>query len=811
MSYPEFDDPDFFQKLSQKYEFHSNRINNLKPHLFLEPHQIFAGNYLSDVTPYDNLLLYNSTGTGKSISAINVISQYPSRPIIILVKNKVIQDNFKRQLEIFQQNMNDSTKYNITFINYGTFVNRTLGTTEKETKIVDGKQITKTVRIIKGDKLNSLSDSVIIVDEVHNIINNDTYIALRTILNKSSSYKLVLLSATPMVDNIKEIFELSNLLNDSSSQLPIRENLTKSDLVSKIESNSMFSTGLLKITKKGKDILSKHLVGKISYLTINPENFPSFTFKGTPLLSSSSLNVIHCNMSDFQFENYQTAFNLDVGSDSQRSSLFKNSSEASTIVYPNGDYGKSGFNSLKKSPSKSKYDFLKLDLQNYSSKLHSLLNNITKSPGPVLIYTELVEGGGIELLELLFKKNNITSFRVLHGKVDDSSRKNILSTFNSPKNKTGSLIKILVGSSVIAEGITLKRVRQVHLLEPSWNLSRVQQVIGRAIRNRSHEGLPEKDKHVDIFLYVALRKNSPFNFIDKTKYLLAEQKDKNIKQIERLLKKNSVDCHLNLSRNILPSSLDNSRQCDYKKCIYKCKFPYTHTSTDYSTLNIHFRKREINFLKSQILDLFKSIDVITLSDLTKNLQTYNIFTNNVYEAIQELIDDNTIIKGKNISGTLNYVSHNSESYYFIDNGKINSLFDFSGKYIQSTHKSIQQFLDSKGLQSTQATPTPRASTTLSPQQISKNNIISSKPIFGKTKNKFDFDDGKFRIVDNRDSSKDPLDKRKINLGKVCTFYDKNALLNIASYLSIPHKNSDDRTTICNNIQSHLKSKDLILY
>jgi SNF2 family DNA or RNA helicase len=40
-----------------------------------------------------------------------------------------------------------------------------------------------------------------------------------------------------------------------------------------------------------------------------------------------------------------------------------------------------------------------------------------------------------------------------------------------------------------AEGITLKKVRNVYIMEPYWNPSRIEQVIGRAIRIGSHAKL----------------------------------------------------------------------------------------------------------------------------------------------------------------------------------------------------------------------------------------------------------------------------------------------------------------------------------
>ena len=56
-------------------------------------------------------------------------------------------------------------------------------------------------------------------------------------------------------------------------------------------------------------------------------------------------------------------------------------------------------------------------------------------------------------------------------------------------------------SSSGGEGLDLKRTRQVHVLEPHWNDPKIEQVIGRAARYKSHADLPVKDRKVDIYRY----------------------------------------------------------------------------------------------------------------------------------------------------------------------------------------------------------------------------------------------------------------------------------------------------------------------
>ena len=80
-----------------------------------------------------------------------------------------------------------------------------------------------------------------------------------------------------------------------------------------------------------------------------------------------------------------------------------------------------------------------------------------------------------------------------------------VASFNQPKDIDGSIIKTIMISAAGAEGISLRNVRQVHILEPYWNEVRIEQVIGRAIRQCSHKDLPMEERQVDVFGYLAVR------------------------------------------------------------------------------------------------------------------------------------------------------------------------------------------------------------------------------------------------------------------------------------------------------------------
>jgi hypothetical protein len=67
----------------------------------------------------------------------------------------------------------------------------------------------------------------------------------------------------------------------------------------------------------------------------------------------------------------------------------------------------------------------------------------------------------------------------------------------------GELFKAMGITGSGAEGISLRNVRQVHIMESYWNSVRIEQVKGRAVRICSHMYLPVEERQVDIFTYVS--------------------------------------------------------------------------------------------------------------------------------------------------------------------------------------------------------------------------------------------------------------------------------------------------------------------
>ena len=127
--------------------------------------------------------------------------------------------------------------------------------------------------------------------------------------------------------------------------------------------------------------------------------------------------------------------------------------------------------------------------------------------------------------------------------------------FETKKNIYGDLIKAIFITKSGSEGISLKNVRQVHIMEPYWNDIRIQQVIGRAVRAGSHLALPKHERTVDVFIYVMVFGNKEQKDADggmtTDQHILevAEQKAEVIQALENVMRSSSIDCEFNKSKH----------------------------------------------------------------------------------------------------------------------------------------------------------------------------------------------------------------------------------------------------------------------
>jgi len=190
----------------------------------------------------------------------------------------------------------------------------------------------------------------------------------------------------------------------------------------------------------------------------------------------------------------------------------------------------------------------------------------------VMVYSEFVWSGVVPLAIALehaglsrYGENNMLatrtkvapagSYAILSGTNEVMGRKSfteILEAVNAPNNRNGDKVKVILLTQVASEGLTLKNVREVHIVEPWYHFNQLEQVIGRAVRTCSHEALPLEDRNVTVFLHCATAKEGPTP--DEHAYEIAARKLGQIELVEKVLRDNAVDCALNVNVNYVQPS-----------------------------------------------------------------------------------------------------------------------------------------------------------------------------------------------------------------------------------------------------------------
>jgi Helicase conserved C-terminal domain len=247
------------------------------------------------------------------------------------------------------------------------------------------------------------------------------------------------------------------------------------------------------------------------------------------------------------------------------------------------------------------------NLQKHSPKFAKMLEDIEKSEGSVLFYSQFRSVEGIRIFEYVLEANGYAQIKVVkendqwvianaqkvlskeyEGKrfvvfeADREKTELLLRIFNGQqvgylpnsiqeqlkaagygdsKNLYGDLARVMMISQSGAEGISLKNVRRVLIAEPFWNMVRIEQVIGRAVRAKSHNDLPPEDRTVQVFIYQSVftkqqmaSKEQQVDLDDKLTtdehiYKIAQRKDRIIRQFLTMMKMAAIDCMSHAPRN----------------------------------------------------------------------------------------------------------------------------------------------------------------------------------------------------------------------------------------------------------------------
>ena len=503
--------------------FKGNQSNsNVMREFIKTPSQQFVSNYISPNTPYMGILLVHGVGAGKTCAGISIAESFRkvfSRPALIVVPSSSLQETWNNEIFNFDKesakneynNHHDTKIYNVQCTGDAYLPQETIENPKKRKKWIQNKikenyefktygtilnEYNKKRKQLKDDEdkldkwiYTEYSNRVLIFDEIHRVHpdvgkelklmdtesthDSDTKMQekwnlIKKIAKKTDHSYMVLLTATPMYNDSRQIVDIVNLI------------LQKSRLKTLKATDFFPSTKLpYHSFKRGmRDTFIEKIKGLISYVKgENPETFPMRLYPKKDWLSATlqqgtrEINSMY-NLSnnellvdrDLNFNEYLTLyysairrnspqhrFYLDVFNrlKSVETFLVNSNLMLATLIsvpeiadsdsdsdsedsLPTNIRVSSMFNSYmkyceeKKDPSL--LDFLEIDaLENYSSKLFSILKCVQRClHGSVFIYSNLKELGA-NLIALVLEMNGYQQFHL-----DGSKKKSIFDKMKIP-------------------------------------------------------------------------------------------------------------------------------------------------------------------------------------------------------------------------------------------------------------------------------------------------------------------------------------------------------------------------------------------
>lgn len=345
--------------------------------------------------------------------------------------------------------------------------------------------------LVKSKKFQkTCKDTVLIVDESQGI-NGESSSRFKWIFEcAKEAPKVILLSATP-VKNYPE--EFANQLSLISGEKISR---TKLDIISTLKPEARDKA------------YSKILGCKVSYVKANTDidkNYPNVDKK-----------IVNVKMNEEFYAEY-----LKIQQNESENALKDTKNLA---VFYNG---------IRRAVNKSGVVSPKVNWV-----IKKILQDVSENK-KVLVYSAWLESGIKIIKDILTKKGVKTS--EVSGKMGQKDKQKQVKDYNDGK------VKVLLISSAGAEGLNLKETRSVIILEPYWNDSRIQQVIGRAVRYGSHSKLPVKDRKVEVFQMVLVKNQKHVKVWDKVDSAdsillrMSLQKQENIDKFYSSLERMSIE------------------------------------------------------------------------------------------------------------------------------------------------------------------------------------------------------------------------------------------------------------------------------
>nr|QBK92251.1 MAG: DEAD/SNF2-like helicase [Pithovirus LCPAC304] len=673
--YPTVDDKNIQTKITIKKEFNE---------LASEPSEKLQGKYFKHqllvqrlLQAYDDLFLFHDTGTGKS-RILDLIGEHfrknwktnkKIQKVLVLVRSDILKSQIERQIV---EACTDGT-YDVG------------GDYPSSRKTAVRKKIKEWYRIVGYQKLarelermddtrivDTFSGHLLFFDEVHNIRIDSVdssgkgdkkmvYEQIYRLFHLPNNIKRVLATATPMINIVKEIGPLMNLILPKEKQFPIDFPYETANY----EDYEPYFRGRVSYVRSLDTGINIRKIG------IPVNEIPEYEYEGT--FANPQIRVFPNYMSEFQNEAYLRASDSASAELKKKKTFYHSERQAANFVYPNGVWGSKGFRKYTQKLGNVYYptpDFKKAistieGIRKLSVKVANMIEIVGKvKKGGVYIYDNFVEASGAITIALCFqamgyeifnesssvfrrisaskskrdgvKKEIRPQFKpkmrigLFTGMTSTSTFESMIELMNSPENKHGDYLKVFITSPTGSEGISLNNVISIHISSGDWKYATPHQAKSRAIRATSHELLlEEKQKEflaagldpalarvdVDVYFHGAISRGKPAQSIDAYLYTLAETKDRAIRRVQRFMKRVAVDSQIHYDRNVRADDQPGTIENDYLSGKPYEKHAHLSEETDYSTYDVHYIHEPVSKIITFLTTYFQSHFSITIEEM----------------------------------------------------------------------------------------------------------------------------------------------------------------------------------------------------
>lgn len=695
-AYPLIQDEDFYKQVVRKKEFWGGNGDTFFRH------QVNVARYMAQWTLYGSLFVAHEMGTGKSALtvAMTELARQPPRlfrKVVYVAHNQTQIANYKNEVRRFSARLARSvpedaprSKWNAVLAKDG-YEFYTFGTFAGEFS----KHTDAWVR-------QHYDNSIFIVDEAHHLVQSGkeedkkSYQVLVRVLSLIPHRKLLVMSGTPVRDQPDEVAPLLNLV------LPPNKQLSRAGFVDKFfevrDHVAVFGSIRIPVygwKPDGKEEFMRLIQGHVSYVKRTLSG-ATIRYEGAIYPPMTNIRIVAHRMDPFQNMVYTDIFRKERLGEEEggKSSFYSGSKQASLFVFPDEQVGEKGFKACVSASFALRGGLLEAigdyrnmsagdvvaQLRQFSASYAYVIKEILDHPKElVCVFSDLVEGSGILLFmsvlktlfgfKLITSKNELSDTKgermiLLNDRVaNEDDFQDLIAYFNRPENKHGDYCQVVMTTNKTKEGISLRNVRQVHVLTPSWNIADTAQAVSRSIRARAHDDLggdavvrvfhhasipftgDEEDEEAWLAGRIPLTNDELLFSVDFQRYYRSEIKERNTKLIDRAFLEGSWDCLMNVPHNTLAGRIEDfSRDCEYDACEYECwgVGATDDIAKDVSNYNAFYGDEEQAAIVSRIRVFFSSHSQAPLGDLLQHLGSENPVL--VRRCLQDVIDAPLVLR-----------------------------------------------------------------------------------------------------------------------------------------------------------------------